>query len=412
MRQYYDPNTLWILTGVAVRIGQRMGIHRDTSMDLSPFESEMRRRICWQIVLLDSRSAQLAGTGISVTNTAWDSKLPSNVNDSDLNPEMREMPLEHTGITEMVFCLVRYQFGNFLRGGITNGTGFDGNWARLSSNSVPLAEKDQLLDELESTLETKFLRYCDPLIPLHMLSATVARTAICKMRLVAHHPRQYPDNGASMPQEEKDMLFATSLKMIEYENLGQSMKSMKRFLWHINNYFQLDAFVYLLSELRRRTEGPMVDRAWEQIQEVYDNHPELITDTANALFVAVGNLTLKAWTSREAELRRNHRGHEVPNFIRALRPQGTDVQHDATNVEPPNNAVEDLSGYAAGEAQPDQPQVQNEEGGMYTNIDNPAFQFDPLTMDFSPVDWDYWTDLLEANELQFLEGNGQKLFGQ
>ena len=46
VRQYHEPNSLWILTGTAVRLGQRIGLHRDGSLvGLLPFETGIRRRI-------------------------------------------------------------------------------------------------------------------------------------------------------------------------------------------------------------------------------------------------------------------------------------------------------------------------------------------------------------------------------
>lgn len=58
-----------------------------------------------------------------------------------------------------------------------------------------------------------------------------------------------------MPQEERDMLFSESIKMLEYDALGHREKLLWRFRWHINVHFQLDAFIYLLSELKRRGRG-------------------------------------------------------------------------------------------------------------------------------------------------------------
>lgn len=53
-RNTYDPHTFWILTGVAVRISQRIGLHRDgEELGLKPFDVEMRRRLFWQLPRLD-----------------------------------------------------------------------------------------------------------------------------------------------------------------------------------------------------------------------------------------------------------------------------------------------------------------------------------------------------------------------
>ena len=68
VRNIYDPHTFWILTGVAVRIAQRMGLHRDGEDlgGLKPYEVEMRRRVFWQLLPLDGLAAQLSGTGICI----------------------------------------------------------------------------------------------------------------------------------------------------------------------------------------------------------------------------------------------------------------------------------------------------------------------------------------------------------
>nr|POF22348.1 transcription factor vrtr1 [Quercus suber] len=43
-----DPQTFWILTGIAVRMGQRIGLHRDgEDLGLDPFDVQMRRRLFW-----------------------------------------------------------------------------------------------------------------------------------------------------------------------------------------------------------------------------------------------------------------------------------------------------------------------------------------------------------------------------
>jgi len=60
-----------------------------------------------------------------------------------------------------------------------------------------------------------------------------ARSAVTGMRLRCHHPRQYSDKGASLPQEEKEMLFRLALKIIQYDNLLHSSETMQHFRWHV-----------------------------------------------------------------------------------------------------------------------------------------------------------------------------------
>ena len=58
---------MWILTGVAVGIAQRIGLHHDgVSLRLPIFETKMRRSLWFQINALDGRAGELPGTGVSV----------------------------------------------------------------------------------------------------------------------------------------------------------------------------------------------------------------------------------------------------------------------------------------------------------------------------------------------------------
>jgi hypothetical protein len=261
----------------------------------------MRRRLWYQLIILEHTSSELAGSAPTYTTmmSFFDGKQPLNVNDSDLDPEMTELPQEREGATDMMFCGLRYQFSCFfLRFAKDPSRSFDTKWHPLGSSDTPLGEKDKAIDDLKQTLEQKFLRFCDPLNPLHNLTSIAARAALCGMRLRAHHPRQYTDGGANFPQSEKDMLFGLSQKILQYDSLVYSNKSLHRYVWHVRVYFQWHAFIYLLSELRVRRVGEEADQAWEQVEDSFQHHPEMISDSKYALYIAIRSLTLKAWDGK------------------------------------------------------------------------------------------------------------------
>lgn len=249
----------------------------------------MRRRTWWQVVFLDGQSSKLAGAGFPSWLSKFDTKMPLNISDSDLSPGMKEIPVEKEGVTEMLFCCLRYEVAQALRK--TRGFG-DTRMAQFFIKQGPelIAEKDKIIDELEIRFEQKYIRYCDPSIPLHLLAIYMSQSVICTMRLMAHHPRQYPDRGATMPQKEKDMIFSESLKCLEIAAMGHSNKLVQGFEWHTHVHFQLDAFIYVLSELRYRTQGEQTDRAWRQIETSYEHRPEMLTEMKNSLYHAIGNL--------------------------------------------------------------------------------------------------------------------------
>lgn len=57
---------------------------------LKPFEVEMRRRLWYQIIMLDILCAQQSGCSGSSTFRPTSCMPPSNVNDADIGPDMEE----------------------------------------------------------------------------------------------------------------------------------------------------------------------------------------------------------------------------------------------------------------------------------------------------------------------------------
>ncbi|PVI05396.1 hypothetical protein DM02DRAFT_99098 [Periconia macrospinosa] len=314
-----DPRVIWILTGVATRIGQRLGLHRDPeTLSLSPFESEMRRRLWWQIVMQDGFAEKLAGTGR--TQIVSEVRRPANLNDSDLFPGMKGLPKEHEGATDMMFFLIRVHVGVFVSRSTLNTTSsFNGVWNKITSSTISLDVKLRAIDEFEAMYDRKFLRYCDESVTWHYLCKMLSRSIVAMLRFMAHNP----DNH-DQPREksELDMLFKTAVIIIEYQTLAYTNKALRGYLWHINAHFQWKSFIYTLSELCHRTSGQEVQHAWKQIEIVYESHPNFSKEIAKTAFlVAVTNLTLKAWNAHVAA--RVVPLEREPRFIQILRARKT-----------------------------------------------------------------------------------------
>lgn len=78
LRRNDDARKIWTLTGLAVRVSQTLGIHRDgTHFKLSPFETEMRRRLWWQVCVLDARASEDHGCDPTVIPAQFDTSMVS-----------------------------------------------------------------------------------------------------------------------------------------------------------------------------------------------------------------------------------------------------------------------------------------------------------------------------------------------
>lgn len=272
VRHCDDSRLVWSLGGLVIHLAQALGIHRDgTNFDLNPFDTEMRRRLWWHISLLDSRSAEDHGTDPTFTEQFYDTKIPSNVNDEDIYPGMKESPMERKGATEMTFCLIRFELSKFSRrlnftapGGTVEGSG---------SSAWTLEDKEKMIDDCHRKLEEKYLRHCDMSTPIYWVTATVSRLILAKMWLTLHHPRSFnPNLEPHLPPETRDRLFVTSVEVIEFSHLLESNENTSKWGWLFQTYMQWQSVAFALSELCVRPPGPDTERAWQAIESVYDEN--------------------------------------------------------------------------------------------------------------------------------------------
>jgi hypothetical protein len=87
---------------------QALGLQRDGAnfKNLTPYEIEMRRRVWVTLCMLDVRASEDQGMEYTIPLGTFDTKLPLNINDSDIEPDAVQMPAEREGITDMTFPLV------------------------------------------------------------------------------------------------------------------------------------------------------------------------------------------------------------------------------------------------------------------------------------------------------------------
>lgn len=96
------------MTTVIIRLARNIRLHWDGANDgLSPFETEMRRRLWWHICILDVRSSEDQGTESETLDMEFDTRLPLNINDEDISPLSTQPVQERIGLTDTTSCIMR-----------------------------------------------------------------------------------------------------------------------------------------------------------------------------------------------------------------------------------------------------------------------------------------------------------------
>ncbi|KAK8149451.1 hypothetical protein G3M48_006911 [Beauveria asiatica] len=270
LRNEDASRTAWSMTALIFHIAQAMGLHRDgASFGLCPLEIEIRRRLWWHICLLDIRSSEYHGCEPIVDDSKFDTRMPLNINDSDLTRDMTEPPAEREGTTEMTFCLIRCEVMRIVwkTGYVPPGLRQPGQMAEPSS----LAGRAALAKDLQQRLEERYLKHCDTSNPFFQACVTVARLIIARTWLVVYYPLRQKDGAAEpLPGPIQDQLFTISVKVLELSYQLLTNPAFAPWTWHSKTHVQWHAVAFVLSEICSRPPSHDCDRAWEYAQTVYN----------------------------------------------------------------------------------------------------------------------------------------------
>lgn len=252
------------MTKVAVDLASMLGLDHDgASRGISPFETEMRRRLWWQICTLDVRTAEYYGSDPHLLESSFDTKFPSNVNDASIHPDMSASPQPTTGRTEMLFTLVRLEISNFARRMI-----FSENFGRANSYAaLSIWTKCKAIDQFRDRIERQYLSQCDFAIPLDFITAASSRLILAKLKLAVLKPRTRQYEHLLMQETFRK----ACVEILERARALQLYERGKQWLWLFQTYIEWDALAYLLINLSLVPAGNEVEVAWAAAEKIY-NH--------------------------------------------------------------------------------------------------------------------------------------------
>jgi hypothetical protein len=316
-------HTAWISNGLVIRIAQKMGLHRDgQKLGLTPFETEMRRRVWWQIIMLDAKYALLTGLNESVLPRGWDTEEPKNLNDSDIHPDAVEYFQDNPGPTEMVFCLMTASFAKIM----ANTPNFEAMIVSIENGHTPNETPEERAQHLEQmkqiclTLVGVLNRFCDPETggEIHRLADYTRRHIIQKLKDFSKTAMEQPEYGVEI-HNAVDNTFKLALCGLEHgEQLGATFRATG-FDWWALLHFRLENLLFVASQLCKRTSGTLVDRAWKQVGDTFDLHPEFF-DLSKSGHLLLSRVILRAWSLREAALLQQNQATPVtPSYVTRLR---------------------------------------------------------------------------------------------
>ncbi|KAG6010053.1 hypothetical protein E4U21_000496 [Claviceps maximensis] len=305
VKRHEDSRFCWALTGLVIRIAQGMGLHRDGShLKLSPFETEMRRRLWWAILILDFRSAEDLGTDMTISDSSYDTLKPTNINDSDIGPDSINAPVPREGKSDCAVVVVRCEICALARKLLTAGSAMSSLCP--SSENSSMADRERMLIDMYQRVEHKFLQHVlDETDTLYWVAAMIARIIVAKMCLVIYQPMLFPGSNFELSDEIRQRIYVAAIEVIEYNHRLNTDSRCKQYSWLFKTYATWHAIAYTLIETCRRPWTALVERGWDAVTGS-DIDPLELAKRADhaAVFLPLRKLFTKARKHRELEITR------------------------------------------------------------------------------------------------------------
>ncbi|KAI6444800.1 hypothetical protein MCOR15_010897 [Pyricularia oryzae] len=310
VRRRQDTRLAWTMTGVAVRISQSIGLHRDPSNfpNLTPFEGEMRRRLFWYLALLDLRAAEDQGTDVAIHDLGYDTRRPLNINDDDFGPDSKELPAPREGETEMAFVLMSYEVQPYARRILLLSSAAASMCPRAMNT---LEEREKLLMEISAIAERILPRNGPaPTMEISILAAMIARVILNKMTILVYQTSLIGQHDAAeeLSQERKDRLVQSAIEVFEYSHLVLHDQRVRRWRWVAHVFMQWQAVTFLLLAISTGPWSPISERGWSALGTMFSSATaaaeiDRISDNA-AVWLPFKRLYNRAKRHRVAEIAR------------------------------------------------------------------------------------------------------------
>ncbi|KAH8596409.1 fungal-specific transcription factor domain-containing protein [Bisporella sp. PMI_857] len=298
VRRHDSPRFVWMMTGLVIRMAKALGLHRDGShFDyLTPYEVEIRRKVWWAVCMLDLRASEDQGTELTITRDSFDTKLPLNINDTDIEPQKKEIPSERQSVTDMTFTLIWCETYNVM--------------VRLMALAVGQGastqeDRNQLLNELYEVTHRRYLQYVTETDSIeYWVAITVTRLVIAKMTLLIYLPVLFTSPSEVTSDEIRAKLLVSAIEVAEYNHELNSNKACSQWRWVFQTYTHWYSVVYLLLETSRRPWSFIIERAWVALHSSWLIPVQSKTDKNLRMWIPLRKLMAKARNHREAELER------------------------------------------------------------------------------------------------------------
>ncbi|KAI3123872.1 transcriptional regulator family: Fungal Specific TF [Penicillium roqueforti] len=313
-----DPVSLSSMLSVAIRIAQRIGIHNESLYSkCSSLEAEMSRRLWWSLIIFDNRICEMSDYKTTSLAPTWDCRIPLNVSDFELQPDIRAPPATSNRPTEMLFAVVRSELADFVRHS-TFHLEFTNPFLNTTARRSTTTDEGEGLLALEKMIEEKYLTFCNPENPLHFMTMWTMRGYLAKNRLLQHYSR-YLAGSVQQTATQRNSGISHALRMLECDTNLMASSLTKGYLWLIHFHFPFPAYIHILQDLKKRPIEKHADQAWEVMSNNYEVRMMDAKEEDRPFFIVFCRIVFQAWEAREKIARQQETPLVPPRIVSDIR---------------------------------------------------------------------------------------------
>ncbi|KAK4062660.1 transcriptional regulator family: Fungal Specific TF [Trichoderma aggressivum f. europaeum] len=276
---------VWVLNGLMIRLARSIGLHRDgASLKLSLFESEMRLRLWWHLCVLESRASEDQGfqPAVDITNTGL--RLPLNVNDDQIYPDLTHFPEDSVpdGILDI-----------------------RENGRRIHDPAQYMTEKYGIVPGSKSVTPVNL----PPIATQHVTTACEKMKFVLQLRKEISLSKQKEVQDDDATPDALKLSFKLACDCLESSHVLLKEGLASRFTWLFSMYTQWYALAYVLRCLcsNPSPRGFEADRAWVLVEELFprgpnlQGHPAAVHDERGhgRIWKFLNQLRHQAWSLRQ-----------------------------------------------------------------------------------------------------------------
>lgn len=268
----------------------------------------MRLRLWWHLCVLDSRAPEDQGFQPTVDLTNQELRLPLNLNDNQIYPDMTHFPAESNGWTEMSFFLIQTESCRVIHPIL------DTQQQHSADTLLDIRAKRETIQDPGQYLLAKYgiSPRSEAQTDLQRIATQHVTTACKKMEFVLQLREEIclrKQNGAQNNATPDVLNFSFKLACDGLESSHVLLKEglAWRFKWFFNMYTQWYALAYVLRCLCSSPCGPEADRAWALVEGLFprgtnhQGHPAAIHDEHghDRIWKFLKLLRHQAWSLRQ-----------------------------------------------------------------------------------------------------------------